>query len=309
MERRNHRSRKGLEGAVKVLVFAFICIPVALAGCVQSGEGVDISHVHGLAYEPRQGAVFVATHHGLARGLPDGDSWSWRYVGSDRYDYMGFTQDAARPGVFYSSGHPSNPPEYGGVHLGLRRSLDAGETWEQRSLKGQVDFHALTSIPGAEGWIAGYWQGAIKVSGDGGARWTDHSAPPVQVVALAGAPGRLLAGTTAGLYEARDLEAFTDWRAVGAEGLPSFVSAVAAAPEGEALYAATGDGSAGSTYRSLDGGASWMQLSPNALRDAAAPVIFAVDPNDARHVFASTAGGHVMESSDQGAMWTTIRQA
>jgi hypothetical protein len=52
-----------------------------------------------------------------------------------------------------------------------------------------------------------------------------------------------------------------------------------------------------------------MQLSPNALRDAAAPVIFAVDPNDARHVFASTAGGHVMESSDQGAMWTTIRQA
>lgn len=294
---------------MKVLILAALSLVLALAGCTQPEGDVEISHVHGLAYEPGQKAVFVATHHGLARGVQDGAAWTWSYVGNDRFDYMGFTQDAERPGVFYSSGHPSNPQEYGGVHLGLRRSLDAGETWEQRSLKGEVDFHALTSIPGREGWLAGAWQGAIKVSTDGGATWTDHPAPPAQVLALAGAPGRLLAGTTMGLYEARDLEAFTDWLPVGGENSPSFVSAVAASPDGEAVFVSTGNGRAGSTHRSLDGGSSWAQLSPAALRETAAPVIFAVDPLDAAHVFASTSDALVMESLDQGATWTTIRQA
>lgn len=308
MERTSHRNPQGINDPVKPLILAALTLAVTFAGCVQSGEGVEISHVHGMAYEPGQGAAFVATHQGLARGVPDDGSWSWGYVGSDRYDYMGFTQDAERPGVFYSSGHPSNAREYGGVHLGLRRSVDAGESWEQRSLKGEVDFHALTSIPGRDGWLAGAWQGAIKVSTDGGLTWTDHPAPPAQVLALAGAQGRLLAGTRMGLYEARDLEAFTDWVPVKGEGSPSFVSAVAASPGGWAIFVSTGNTQVGSTYRSLDGGATWAQLSPPALRDAAAPAIFAVDPLDSAHVFASTSDALVMESMDQGATWATIRQ-
>lgn len=297
-----------MEWTVKFLVLAVICIPLALAGCVDPDNGPDISHVHGLAFEPGDDAVFVATHNGLAKGVEDNGSWSWNYVGSDRYDYMGFTQDAGRPGVFYSSGHPDDPSTYGGVHLGLRRSMDGGETWEQRSLKGEVDFHALTSLPGQEGWIAGHWQGVTKVSTDGGATWTDHPAPPAQVIALAGAPDRLLAGTTAGLFEARDLESFTDWQAVDAEGLPTFVSAVAASPDGQALFASTGNNRVGSTYRSTDGGATWTELEQTGLKENPRPVLFAVDPDDAGHVFASTSDALVMESHDQGATWKTIRQ-
>lgn len=299
-------SMKGVLSTAMVLVFA-------LAGCTAPAGGgdVDISHVHGLAFEPDQGAVFVATHNGLAKGIVDNGSWSWSYVGSDRYDYMGFTQDAGRSGVFYSSGHPDRDgaSAYGGVHLGLRRSMDAGETWQQRSLKGEVDFHALTSIPGQEGWIAGYWQKAIKVSTDGGATWTDHLAPPAHVWALAGAPDRLLAGTSAGLFEAHDLESFADWQAVDAEGLPAFVSTVAASPDGQALFASTGNNRVGSTYRSTDGGDTWTELEQTGLKGNPRPVLFAVDPDDAGHVFASTWDALVLQSHDQGATWSTIRQA
>lgn len=288
---------------------AALGLALSLAGCAQPGEDAAISHVHGLAYEPTQGAVYVATHNGLAKGVLDQGAWSWEYVGNDRYDYMGFTQDAEQPGVFYSSGHPDRPHAYGGVHLGLRRSMDAGETWEQRSLKGEVDFHALTSIPGQGGWLAGYWQGVIKVSEDRGATWRDHPAPPAQVLALAGTTDRLLAGTTAGLYEARDLAQFDDWTLVQGEATPSFVSAIATSPDGQALFASARGGGAVHAVRSVDGGASWTAMQAPALEGATAPVVFAVDPHDAHHVFASTAQGGVMGSTDQGETWTTIRAA
>lgn len=292
---------------MRVLSVAALVAAILLAGCAQPGSGNDITiqHVHGLAYDPGADTVYVATHNGLARGVQGGDG-PWQYVG-DPYDYMGFTQDAEQPGVFYSSGHPDHPSNYGAVHLGLRRSTDGGETWEQRSLKGEVDFHALTSIPGAEGWLAGHWQGAVKVSRDGGETWTDHQGPPAQVVALAGAPGRLLAGTTAGLYET-DVDSF-QWTRVEAEGLPPLVSSIATGPDGEALYATASQGGASSTYRSQDGGATWTPISDDALRGVSAPVQFAVDATDASHAFASTGDGHVLETPDGGETWSTVRRS
>lgn len=295
----------------RAFVLAALLAATVLAGCSQPepASDVEFTHVHGLAYDPGREALFVATHNGIVQGVAEGDAWSWTYVGADRYDYMGFTQDAETPGVFYSSGHPDDPGAYGGANLGLRRSVDGGETWEQRSLRGQVDFHALTSIPGQEGWLAGYWQPAVKVSTDAGATWTDHDAPPAQVFALAGAPGSLVAATSTGLFETRDLESFGNWTAVEADGLPSVVVTVAVSPDGEAWFATAAEGQSGSTYGSVDGGVSWTELTPAALRDVSAPVIFAVDPADSGHVFASTGDGVVLESPDQGVTWTTIRDA
>ncbi len=295
----------------KAFVLAALVVAPVLAGCSQPepASDVEFTHVHGLAYDPGREALFVATHDGLVRGVADGDAWSWSYVGEDRYDYMGFTQDAETPGVFYSSGHPDDRLAYGGVNLGLRRSVDGGETWEQRSLRGQVDFHALTSIAGQEGWLAGYWKPAVKVSTDAGATWTDHAGPPAEVIALAGAPGSLVAATASGLFETRDLESFGNWTAVEAEGLPELVVTVAVSSDGQAWFATAAEGQSGSTYRSVDGGASWTELTPAALRGVSAPVLFAVDPADSTHAFASTGAGLVMESRDQGATWTTIRDA
>ena len=292
---------------MKAIVAIVPLLAVALAGCADGPADIDIRHVHGLAYDPVQDALFVATHHGLARGSHDGD-WTWRYVGSDRFDYMGFTQDAERPGVFYASGHPDDPHTYGAVHLGLRRSLDSGATWQERSLRGLVDFHALTSLPGAEGWVAGFWQGAIKVSRDGGATWQDDEAPPGTVLALAAAPGQLMAGTDSGLWVARDLDTLGDWTLMG-EGLPAVVTSLAAATDGMTMLASAAVGQSVASYRSLDAGASWTKLAVPQLSDQPAPVVFAFDPSDASHAFASTSDGRIMESDDDGSAWTTIRDA
>ncbi len=285
--------------AVAVILGAF------LAGCQAPGsDGVSISHVHGLAYEPGEGAVYVATHHGVAKGTPQGDPRAWNYVGSERYDYMGFTQDAATPGTFYSSGHPDDRLAFGGVHVGLRRSTDGAQTWEQRSLKGQVDFHALTSLASGAGHVAGYFQGQLKVSQDGGLTWHDH-ATDLPISALAASAGWLWAATSSGLRRTAD---YVTWTDASAGRFTGTVSSVAASRDGTLVLLGTGDGRTGTTYRSADGGATWEQLTPGVLRDSAAPVIFAIDPHDASHVFASTAAATIMESKDKGASWQMIRE-
>ncbi|HET6398662.1 MAG TPA: hypothetical protein VFH47_03830, partial [Candidatus Thermoplasmatota archaeon] len=126
------------------------------AGC--SGTADDdaaISHVHGLAVTP-EGTLLVATHHGMVKGVAAGEAWSWRDVGRDRFDFMGFTQDRVEPGTYYASGHPTDAAAYGGPHLGLLRSRDEGATWETRSLRGEVDFHALTAMGSGAGHVAGW---------------------------------------------------------------------------------------------------------------------------------------------------------
>jgi hypothetical protein len=283
-----------------------LALAVLLAGCSQSASpSIDIPHVHGLAYEAFGDTLYVATHHGLARGIREDGRWSWSYVG-DRYDYMGFTQDAERAGVFYSSGHPDDPRAYGGVHLGLRRSMDGGLTWEQRSLKGEVDFHALTAMHGGEGWLAGYWQGAIKVSRDGGLTWTNQAAPTATVLALGSSDGQVLAGTSGGLYRTTDLVDLTGWTRVPGPS-DAVVSSIGVSRDGANMLAGTGDGRTGSTYRSTDAGATWVKLDQDHLADAPGQVLFAFSREDPVHAFAALGDGKVWETTDAGASWAIVR--
>lgn len=305
---RTLQGRLGLPGPMqRALVLAASLVAIALAGCsgAPPSDGFAVSHVHGVAYDASTDRLYLATHHGVARGERDGSVWTWSYVGP-RDDYMGFTQDAETPGTFYTSGHPGDPQAFGGVHLGLRRSTDGGLTWEQRSLKGQVDFHALTALHGKAGGLAGSWQGALKVSVDGGATWSDHPGPSAAVLALASGPGRVLAATTSGLWESRDTLAFTGWTRLAGPS-DGVVSSVAISPDGASLLAGTGDGKSGGTFRSTDGGQSWSRLEPGSLRDAAGQVAFTFDRNDSSHAFAALGDGRVLESRDAGASWTTVR--
>ena len=65
-------------------------------------EPVEVHHIHGLSFDPREpGALLVATHTGLVRVRP-GTNPEW--VGTDRFDLMGFTASPADPGVLYASG-------------------------------------------------------------------------------------------------------------------------------------------------------------------------------------------------------------
>src|ERR1035437_7792466 len=102
----------------------------------QSG-GLPGEHVHGVARDPGDSTVYLATHQGLFRY----DKGAPVRVGPV-VDWMGFS--IARPGHFYASGHPGD-----GVDLpapvGLLETTDAGKTWKVRSLGGECDFPAPTS--------------------------------------------------------------------------------------------------------------------------------------------------------------------
>lgn len=263
------------------------------------------THVHGLGY--LAGQVFVATHHGLLVGTEGGGGWTWGYAGAERYDYMGFVQDAVDPGTFYSSGHPDDPRAFGGTNLGLRRSTDAGATWEQRSLKGTHDFHSLSAIPGIEGGLVGLANGRLMESRDGGLTWTNHTIPTTYIPFDVAVTDHHVYVTSADGLTTGHLGNASSWTRHDAHGQHSQFYTIAAAPDGSVMFAGTGNGRSGSTYRSVDEGHNWTEVDHAVLRQAAAPIQFTFDALDANHILAANAGGTILESRDLGLTWKTIR--
>jgi hypothetical protein len=175
-------------------------------------------HIHGLGVNPRDGALFIATHEGLFRARP-GSARATR-VGTSRQDTMGFT--VAGPDRFLGSGHPdlrADLPPY----LGLIESRDAGRTWRPRSLLGEADFHALeasgSTIYGSGSDFESR-EPRFLVSVDGGRSW-ERRRPPEPIVSIAVDPGdaaRIAASGSRGLYASDD--AGRTWRTLdGPPGL------------------------------------------------------------------------------------------
>jgi len=157
----------------------------------QSG-GLPGEHVHGVARDPGDGSVYLATHQGLFR-YSKGTSVRVGPV----VDFMGFS--IAGPGHFYASGHPGD-----GVNLpapvGLMETVDAGKTWSVLSRGGESDFHALTS---SSKGVLGY-DGALQASADGKS-WRQQSiAAEPRCLAAAPDGSRILATTTSAVMLSQD---------------------------------------------------------------------------------------------------------
>lgn len=177
-----------------------------LAGCSSSDdevpagapEGVPAgalaaSHVHGVAVDPADGTLLLATHDGLYEIADDGRSSRVGPV----IDLMGFA--VAGPGHFLASGHPGQ-----GVDLpqpvGLIESTDGGRTWEPVSRQGQSDFHALAVSPAG---VLGY-DGSLRYS-DAGEEWETRSIPAAPHTLAASPDGaQILATTEQGLLRSPD---------------------------------------------------------------------------------------------------------
>lgn len=113
--------------------------------------------------------VFVATHVGLVRGRNDR---YWELIGTDQSDFMGFSLHPTQQQVMYSSGHPrvGQPPRNG--LLGLRRSIDGGQTWQPIEFFGEKDLHSIAVSP-VDPYRIYVWDGeALLRSDDAGASWT-----------------------------------------------------------------------------------------------------------------------------------------
>jgi photosystem II stability/assembly factor-like uncharacterized protein len=289
-------------------VLAVFATGALVAGCGSDDPGVTRDrpivhdpgpvHVHGLGINPKDGALFIATHTGLFRA--GSDEQSATRVGDRYQDTMGFT--VVGPDRFLGSGHPDTrdglPP-----FLGLIRSGDAGKNWDSVSLMGKADFHVLEA---AGERVYGFGtdfdtrKPQFTVSGDGGRTWDQKEIPAI-LVALAidprdpdsivastgralfasdtaghkwrrlGGPGGLLAWTPNdqltvikgdGKVFARDRAdaKFTKHGDIG--GLP-------AALGGDVLLVAFHDGT---VKRSTDGGRTWQVRSrPAAVSSAPAP--------------------------------------
>lgn len=213
------------------------------AGDAGSTATVPISpalgHVHGAIVDGD--SVVAGTHDGVHRiDLTTGAS---ERIGSSQDDFMGFT--GQMDATLVASGHPGpgsplpNP-------LGLIASTDGGETWESRSLTGEVDFHGL-AVKGDEvvGWDT---RGPIQWSTDGGRTWTPG--PEVMPTALTWFRDVVwLASPDQGLVTWRPGD--PDVRALD---LPAVL--VAASADGSVLWRVDSDGS---VHRTEDGSA-WSEI-------------------------------------------------
>lgn len=264
-----------------------IAIGLVLGGCGEderetvAESAPPIEHVHGLGVNPADGALFIATHDGLFRSAQAPPSAS--LVGEERQDTMGFT--VVGPDRFLGSGHPA-PGQDRPPNLGLIRSSDAGETWQEVSLGGEVDFHILRSA-GDRVYGVDALTGRLLISDDQGRTWDERSPPP-GVIDLAidpADPERMLAATENGLQLSEDDGA--RWRPIASEvGLLAW-----AKPRSLFLIDA-----AGSVRTSDDGGKSWARAGSIGSQPAA----FIADDST---LYAASVDGTLFESPDAGTTW------
>lgn len=156
---------------------------VAACGSGDDSEAADppedVVHVHDLLVRDDD-IVLAATHLGLYR-VTDG---GLEPIGSGRHDLMAAALDGD---TIIASGHPDLRDNMLRVEdlpplLGIVESVD-GETWTERSLLGDADFHRLVFADGRL-FGANSSDDAVWVSSDGGATW-EPRAGAAQLVAMA----------------------------------------------------------------------------------------------------------------------------
>ncbi|MEU0715748.1 F510_1955 family glycosylhydrolase [Streptomyces lavendulocolor] len=265
---------------------ASVVLALTLAACSSGDDGegtasAALSHIHGLGIDPADGRLYVATHQGVYTPDDNGDP---QLVGDRQDDFMGFT--ITKAGTFVASGHPAPGRDAPG-NLGLIESTDAGKTWKNKSLSGEVDFHSLDY---ANDTIYGYdsTNGLLRVSKDG-VRWDERG--QLQALDIAASPNdrnTILATTQDGVAKSTDGgKAFE----AGAQPVMALISW--ATPD--ALY---GIDPSGTLHRSADGGINWAKAGtvPGGQPQALEAV-------NSKHILAATQDG-VFESKDGGETFT-----
>jgi hypothetical protein len=252
-------------------------------GAGGGGGGADLSHVHGLGVNPKDGTLYIATHGGMFRAAK-GETKATRF-GESEQDVMGFS--VLGPDRFLGSGHPG-PLQGGPSNLGLLRSDDAGRNWESVSLLGESDFHVLRSRdPMVYGFDAS--NARFLVSSDRGRRWEERDVPG-PMLDLAVHPedaARVIASTQQGLATSGD--AGRSWRTLQPAPL-----ALLTWPEPSALYRVEGSGR---VSRSGDQGRTWKAMGSIG----AQPAAFA---SAATELYAALPDGTVKRSTDGGRRWS-----
>jgi hypothetical protein len=245
--------------------------------------GLPSAHVHGVAVNPADNRIYLATHDGLFRYDAAGPIRIGPVI-----DLMGFT--VAGPDHFYASGHPgpgTDLPE----PVGLIESADGGRTWALRSRQGQSDFHAFTA---SSAGVVGF-DGILRRSADG-TSWTTLT-PPVKPYALAASPDGSVVLATSESGPARSTDGGTTWRQIDQAPLLQVVdwgdaaTVVGVRPDG--TVAASTDGGVTWATRARAGGAPQAVSAHTTSGGSLRVIVVTVDA--------------VMDSSDGGVTFAPLR--
>ncbi len=242
-----------------------------------------LSHIHGMAVNPSDELLYVATHEGL---FVLGEDGTPTRVGQGRQDLMGFT--LVGPDHFLASGHPA-PADDGPSHLGLIESTDAGRTWEPVSLGGEADFHVLRYSHGKAYGVDSV-SGQLLVSEDlvnweprGSQQLFDLAVHPIDpdAIVATGPSGTLGSNDGGRTWEpiATESMVFLDWTNSGA------------------LW---GVGPGGDIFDNYDEGVTWRPAVGSA---EATPTAFTVVGET---MFLATDDGRILEGDDFGRTWREV---
>lgn len=249
----------------------------------------ELSHIHGIEFDPSDNSILLATHHGIFRFRSGGPAV---LVSPDRADYMGFTLTAS--GVAIASGHPES-----GGNMGVIQSLDFG-SWTKLSdgVDGPVDFHAIASAPANPETLYGLYQGGIQTSTDAGKTWQWSGDAPPQTFDITASPDgrRLFAATAEGVRVTDD--GGRSWAAIDGD-IAAPTSTVSVFGD-ELLAYAVGQGF---LVRGL-AAKSWTVRAPDM--GSIVPLHLARDPADDQRLIAVTQDSAVLESLDGGASWSPL---
>lgn len=225
-----------------------------------------------------QQVLLAGTSNGVYTSHDSGDSWHALGSGLPRDDGV----DALIFGA-PASGDPT--PLFAGTEQhGVYMSADGGQTWTSRAagLPSGVSVYGLTYDAAHATLYAALVGQAIYASGDGGQTWAARAAglpsgadafvillmPPSASVPAA----TLFAGTSKGAFASTD--GGQSWHAVGLNDTRVITFALDPTAA-NTLYAGTSnaDNSAGSVFRTTDGGAHWTQVAPGLSHAVASVVV------------------------------------
>lgn len=224
-----------------------------------------------------KGVIYAGTSNGMYHSTDFGDSWHALGSGLPASD----GEDALVLGTA-SGGGPA--PLYAGTEQhGVYVSHDDGATWtaSNSGMPSGASVYGLTYDAANTTLYAALVGQGVYASTDGGASWAARSVGlPAGVDAFAvlllphtgSAPDTLYAGTSKGAFASTDVG--QTWHAAGLS--QTRVIALARDPSvAGTLYAGTSNAgdSAGSVYRTTDGGAHWTQVAPGLAHAVASVVV------------------------------------
>jgi hypothetical protein len=273
---------------------------IATNGFFEPFDG-KIDHIHGIGYAGNQAVPFFAAHDGLKVY----ENGSWYKTKKENNDYMGFNATADG---FYSSGHPGVDSQLPNP-FGIKKSTDNGQTLENLTLEGEVDFHLMgVGYKNPTIFVMSPHENSLMeantfyVSEDDGKTWNEVAAKGLddELLSIVVHPedgNKIAAVGQKGIYLSDDKGESFELITSGLQGTSVFFT------KDDLIYG-TFDGNASLIKRSLNDNSEEEILLPEMKQDAV--LYFAINPQDEKEMTFVSFNGNIYQTKDNAESWELL---